>query len=99
MNKNYFDASIYSFKMLDNYLERLMKQWNFKGLGIKRILVNAPATVVFWLDGTKTVAKCGPNDTYDLEKGLFICMLKRQFNMNNSEFSKYMDYVNKKARK
>jgi hypothetical protein len=37
---------------------------------IDRVIHNDPATVVFWNDGTKTVVKTSPNDTYDKEKGI-----------------------------
>ena len=55
--------------------------------GIKKVIFNAPATIVLWTDGTKTVVKCGKNDTYDLEKGLALCIAKKylgnQGNFNN----------------
>lgn len=30
---------------------------------IRKVIFNDPATVVLWSDGTKTVVKCGPNDS------------------------------------
>lgn len=45
--------------------------------GIKKVIFNAPATIVLWTDNTKTVVKCGKNDTYDLEKGLALCIAKK----------------------
>lgn len=47
---------------------------------IKKAIFNDPATIVFWDDGTKTVVKCGEDDTYDKEKGLALCYMKRIFN-------------------
>lgn len=44
---------------------------------ISRVLYNPPATVVFWSDGTKTVAKCAPHERYDREKGLAIACAKK----------------------
>lgn len=44
---------------------------------IKDILVNGPATIVFWADGTKTVVKCGPDDSYDVEKAVAMCFMKK----------------------
>ena len=46
---------------------------------IKKAIFNDPATIVFWDDGTKTVVKCGEDDTYDKEKGLSLCYMKRLF--------------------
>ena len=45
--------------------------------GIKKVIFNAPATIVLWSDDTKTVVKCGKNDTYDAEKGLAMCIAKK----------------------
>ncbi|MBO4543396.1 MAG: hypothetical protein J5725_09490 [Bacteroidales bacterium] len=44
---------------------------------IKRVIFNDPATIVYWEDGTKTVVKCGENDTFDKEKGLAMAIVKR----------------------
>lgn len=48
-----------------------------KMTGIKRVIFQAPATIVFWADGTKTVVKCSKNDIYDAEKGLAMAVLKK----------------------
>jgi hypothetical protein len=44
---------------------------------IKNVIFNDPATIVIWGDGTKTVVKCQPGDTYDKEKGLALCISKK----------------------
>jgi len=44
---------------------------------ITKILYREPATIVFWNDGTKTVAKCHGVDKYSPETGLSICCLKK----------------------
>lgn len=49
---------------------------------IKKVMYNKPAVIVFWSDGSKTSATCGENDTYDKEKGLALCIVKRL--MSNS---------------
>ena len=46
---------------------------------IKKVIFNNPATIVFWSDGTKTVVKCGENDTFDPEKGLAMAISKKFF--------------------
>lgn len=48
-----------------------------KDIYIKRIIYNNPATVVFWSDDTKTVAKCHEDDMYSEEVGLILCCLKK----------------------
>lgn len=46
---------------------------------IKKVMFNDPATIVFWSDGTKTIVKCGDNDTFDPEKGLAMAISKKFF--------------------
>lgn len=53
---------------------------------IKNVIFNDPATVVFWSDGSKTVVKCQPNDVYDKETGLAMCIAKKFFG-NKSNFN------------
>lgn len=50
---------------------------NGKLLYITRVLYNKPATIVFWSDGEKTVAKCAKEDTYSAETGLAMAILKK----------------------
>lgn len=49
------------------------------GRGIKKVIFNDPATIVFWKDGTKTVVKCMKGETFDPEKGILVAMYKKQF--------------------
>jgi len=63
-------------------------------MGIKKVIFNAPATIVLWNDGTKTVVKCSENDIFDPEKGLAFCFLKkllgdRYYKIISSEVRKY----------
>lgn len=44
---------------------------------IKEVIHNDPATIVYWLDGTRTVVKCGEDDVYDPEKGLAMAIAKK----------------------
>ena len=44
---------------------------------ITKVIVNGPATVILWSDGTKTVAKCSPQEPFDFEKGVAIAIAKR----------------------
>lgn len=54
---------------------------------IKDVIFNDPATIVLWKDGTKTVVKCQPEDIYEKEVGLALCIAKKalgnQSNFNN----------------
>lgn len=51
---------------------------------IKKVIYNDPATIVFWADGTKTVVKCGEEDTYDYQTGLLMCIAKKVFGNKGS---------------
>lgn len=44
---------------------------------IEKVIFNAPATVVFWKDGSKTIVKSGDYDIYDPEKGLAMAIAKK----------------------
>ena len=46
-------------------------------VSIKQTLFKNPATVVFWDDNTKTIAKCNTPDVFDAEKGLLLCTVKK----------------------
>lgn len=46
---------------------------------IKDIIINDPATIILWNDGTKTVVKCQPEDTFDPEKGIAMAILKKLY--------------------
>ena len=58
-----------------------------------RVLFNAPATIVFWNDKTKTVVVAQNGEKFDKEKGLALCFMKKflgnKGNYNN-EFRKWL---------
>lgn len=43
---------------------------------IDRIVYNGPATIIFWDDGTKTIAKCDPKDKKNKSVGVLVCVMK-----------------------
>lgn len=47
------------------------------GLKIKKVIYNDPATIIYWVDGTKTIVKCSEDDYYDEEKGLAMAICKK----------------------
>lgn len=49
---------------------------------VQKVIYNDPATIIFWNDGTKTVAKCQKGDKYDPEKGFLVAYLKKQIGNN-----------------
>lgn len=61
---------------------------------IRHVQINEKKKVVtiVWKDGKVTMAKCGPNDIWDPEKGVLVCVAKRFFN-SNTQFSKWLKSV------
>lgn len=57
---------------------------DFNKVYIKEVIYNDPAVVVYWSDGSKTTAKRDPLDTWDSEKGLLLCVVKK---LVNSDFA------------
>lgn len=55
---------------------------------IKDVKFHDPATIVFWMDGSKTVVKCGEGDAYDPEKGLAMAIAKRALGNYYNEIRK-----------
>lgn len=44
---------------------------------VKKIIVNPPATIIFWKDGTKTVTKQIGEYEFDIEKDIAVCFMKK----------------------
>lgn len=68
-------------------------------LAIKDVIFNPPATIVFWMDGMKTVVKDQGEVFYDPEKGMAMAVAKKAFgNQGNyyNQFKKYIDIWEKK---
>ena len=53
-----------------------IKEWKRWLRKIDRVIFNDPATIILWKSGEKTVVKCGPNETFDKEKGLAMALCK-----------------------
>lgn len=51
-------------------------------MAIKNVIFHDPATIVYWMDGTKTVVKCQSGDIFDPEKGLAMAIAKRVYGDN-----------------
>lgn len=70
------------------------KPWIIFGFtGIKNVVFNDPATIVFWGDGSKTVVKCQDDDIFDPEKGLAMAISKKALGNKskfNNEFKKWL---------
>ena len=87
----------YDFKEINELRKAIERKRTFDCLlskmNIKKVIFNYPATIVLWMDGTKTVVKCQDGEVYDKEKGLAMCIAKKALgnkgNYNNL-FKKYI---------
>lgn len=66
--------------------------------GIKNIYLNEDkgTVVIKWVDGTNTKVKCQDNESFDAEKGIALCFMKRVFHNRgcyNDIFKKYVGEV------
>lgn len=85
---------------LDNERSTMLN-FNVKD-SIKKVIYNEPATIVYWNDGTRTVVKCGENDTYSKETGLAMCIVKKITGNKgnyNDVFRKWIPTSNKSQNK
>ena len=58
---------------------------------IKTVFINSKlgVTTVLWADGTKTCVKCQEGDTYDIEKGIAMCFMKKAYD-NRGCFNEFL---------
>ena len=54
---------------------------------IKSVIFNEPATIVLWIDGTKTVVKA-ENEKFDPEKGLAMAIAKKAYGNKGNYFNR-----------
>lgn len=62
---------------LDGILIPIDDDFKTQSNRIDNVIFNDPATIVLWKDGSKTVVKCQPGDTYSKELGLAMCIAKK----------------------
>ena len=67
-------------------------------VSIRKVIFNDPATIVFWSDDTKTVVKGATEDTYDMEKGLAMAIVKKMAGNDNRFHKVFKQYPKKKKK-
>lgn len=63
--------------------------------GIKKVIFNDPATIVYWTDGTKTVVKCCENDAFNKETGLAMAFMKKKLGNDNTFHKVFKKWIPK----
>lgn len=66
---------------------------------IKDVIFAPPATIVYWLDGSKTVVKCSEKDVFDPEKGLAMAIAKRCGGNKGNYYKEIQNWVEKRGKK
>lgn len=61
------------------------------GRGIKKVIFNPPATIVFWNDNTKTVVKAN-NEPFDWEKGIAMAYVKKMCGNSGNYYNIFRKY-------
>ena len=91
-----YDSSKFFFPN-SNYLQMTvsnMSEPNPNLVGIKNVVFNPPATIVFWADNSKTVVKAG-NETFDPEKGLAMAIAKKALGNKGNYYETFKKWLPK----
>ena len=64
-------------KKKENYFGSFFYDEDGNEFYLKEVIYNAPVVACNWSDGTKTTSKCDMFDTYSVESGLTMCVLKK----------------------
>lgn len=75
------------------------EETNMTAASIKNVIFAPPATIVYWLDGSKTVVKCSEKDVFDPEKGLAMAIAKRCGGNKGSYYKEIQNWVEKSGKK
>ena len=88
----------YSRQSMEQAKKTDIVKFGMCSVSICKVIFNDPATVVLWSDGTKTVVKCGPEDTFDTEKGLAMAIVKKMAGNDNRFHKVFKQYTKKKKK-
>ena len=58
--------------------------------GIRKVIFNDPATIVYWNDGTKTIVKASEFDAFEEDLGLAMAIANKYFNGRKGDFRKVL---------
>lgn len=78
----YDDHAVDALRYAYNDIITTMRYSTWSTLGVKKVIFHKPATIVYWVDGDKTVVKCSEDDFFDPEKGLAMAICKKVLGEN-----------------
>lgn len=88
----------YSRQSMEQAKKNDIVKFGMCSVSIRKVIFNDPATIVLWSDGTKTVVKCSPEDTFDMEKGLAMAIIKKMAGNDNRFHKVFKQYTKKKKK-
>lgn len=88
----------YSRQSMEQAKKNDIVKFGMCSVSIRKVIFNDPATIVLWSDGTKTVVKCGPEDTFDMEKELAMAIIKKMAGNDNRFHKVFKQYTKKKKK-
>ena len=94
MQKGFNDGALVA---VEKWQESMKKIFSF--LDIKEVIFNDPATIVYWMDGSKTVVKAQDGEPFDKEKGLAMAYVKNLYGNTGSYYEVFKDYCDENTPK
>lgn len=88
----------YSRQSMEQAKKNDIVKFGMCSVSIRKVIFNDQATIVLWSDGTKTVVKCGLEDTFDMEKGLAMAIVKKMAGNDNRFHKVFKQYTKKKKK-
>lgn len=86
-------ANIYIKDMAEKQRhKRMMIETTKRSLEISDVIFNDPATIVFWVDGTKTVVKA-VDEEFDPEKGLAMAISKKALDNDGKYYNEFKKWL------
>lgn len=76
----------------DKYLKQEQER-RLKKILPRKWVINGPATILFWQDGTKTIVKCNKDDEFDAQKGYLMAFFEKITGMSKHQIAKLMDEI------
>lgn len=74
-------------------IEKQEQERKLKKILPRKWVINGPATILFWQDGTKTIVKCNKDDEFDAQKGYLMAFFEKITGMSKHQIAKLMDEI------
>lgn len=91
MSYEHFWADAYKGTINWEQVLRPLKEGRWKVPSIKKVIYHAPATIVYWKDGSKTVVRAN-NEPFDAEKGLAMAISKKSLGNEGNYFEVFKSW-------